>query len=485
MLGLLPVSCILLDTDLHIKYWNSTAERMFGYPLAEVVGKRPSGLIIPYETDHQFDQILHEARADHAPTREFECIAKDGSLLLCKWHFTFSNIENPGLLVTVQEINGEKDMDKASLRQVERIQALRTIDIAITGSMDFQVTLNIILQQAMLHLKMDAAVVLVYDPSMQVLKYASGQGLRTEALQFTSLRVGEGYAGMAALQKQVIQVADLQNDRQGFSRSKKLFNEGFKSYYCVPLIAKGEVKGVMESFHRTSFSPDEEWLDFFETLGGQAAIAIDNAMLFNELQRSNMELTLAYDTTLEGWSKALDMRDKDTEGHTRRVTEMTEHLAIEFNIKEADRIHIRRGAILHDIGKMGIPDNILLKNGSLSQEEWEIMRQHPVLAMEMLSSISYLRPALDIPSSHHEKWDGTGYPRGLKGDQIPLAARIFAVVDVFDALTSDRPYRRAWSVEQTLEYISAENGKHFDPEIVEVFMKTIAKGLQGESHLLG
>jgi HD-GYP domain-containing protein (c-di-GMP phosphodiesterase class II) len=280
---------------------------------------------------------------------------------------------------------------------------------------------------------------------------------------------------MAALQKRVIRVPDLQFDRQAFSNSPLFLKEGFKSYYCVPLIAKGEVKGVMESFHRKPFVPDSEWLDFFETLGGQAAIAIDNSMLFNELQRTNLELQLAYDTALDGWSKALDMRDRDTEGHTQRVTEMTERLAIAFDIDESQRVHIRRGAILHDIGKMGIPDSILLKEGELSPEEWKIIRQHPTMAMDMLSKIAYLKPALDIPYCHHEKWDGTGYPRGLKGEQIPLAARIFAVVDVFDALTSDRPYRHAWVPQQALEYIQSERGKYFDPEVVDVFMKLIGR----------
>jgi HD-GYP domain-containing protein (c-di-GMP phosphodiesterase class II) len=387
--------------------------------------------------------------------------------------------DTPDLLALVEDLGGEKHANEKNQRQTERIQALHTIDIAITGSTDFQVALNIILQQAMLHLKMDAAVILVYEPSMQILKYGAGQGLRTEALQYTALRVGEGYAGMAAMQKQIVRAPDLQNDQYDLPRSMEFANEGFMSYYCVPLIAKGGVKGVMESFHRSHFRPDDEWLEFFETLGGQAAIALDNAMLFKDLQRSNLELTLAYDTTLEGWSKALDMRDKDAEGHTQRVAEMTERLAVKFNIKDADRMHIRRGAILHDIGKMGIPDSILLKEGPLTEDEWKIMRRHPTLALDFLSSISYLRLVLDIPYCHHEKWDGSGYPRGLKGEQIPLAARIFAIVDVFDALTSDRPYRHAWSVQQALEYINAEKAKHFDPEVVEVFMREIANNLSG------
>ena len=200
---------------------------------------------------------------------------------------------------------------------------------------------------------------------------------------------------------------------------------------------------MLEIFHRAPLNPDEEWLSLLEAVATQVAIAIDNAVLFADLQRSNLELALAYDTTLEGWSSALDLRDKETEGHTRRVTEMSVDLARAMGVSDAELVHIRRGALLHDIGKMGIPDSVLLKPGPLTEEEWKIMRKHPVYANELLSPIAYLRPALDIPYCHHEKWDGTGYPRGLKGEQIPLAARIFAVVDVWDALRSDRPYRGA------------------------------------------
>jgi len=182
---------------------------------------------------------------------------------------------------------------------------------------------------------------------------------------------------------------------------------------------------------------------------------------------------LAYDTTLEGWARALELRDEETEGHSQRVTEMTLRLARAMGISDAELAHVRHGVLLHDIGKMGIPDGILFKPGSLTEEEWEIMRRHPTYAYELLSPIRYLRPALDIPYSHHEKWDGTGYPEGLKGEQIPLAARIFAVVDVWDALRADRPYRPAWSEEEVIEYIREQAGKHFDPQVVEIFLRII------------
>jgi putative nucleotidyltransferase with HDIG domain len=239
------------------------------------------------------------------------------------------------------------------------------------------------------------------------------------------------------------------------------------------LIAKGQVKGVLEIFHRNPIELDQDQLDFLEALSGQAAIAIDNASLFNELQRSNQELMLAYDATIEGWSQALDLRDNETVGHTKRVADMTMRLARAMSVSEQDLVNVRRGALLHDIGKMGIPDSILLKSGELTKEEWELMRKHPIYAYRMLSPIAYLKPALDIPYCHHEKWDGSGYPRGLKGDQIPLFARIFAIVDVWDGLCSDRPYRPAWSKDDAKAFILDQSGKHFDPSIVEHFLKLV------------
>jgi hypothetical protein len=199
----------------------------------------------------------------------------------------------------------------------------------------------------------------------------------------------------------------------------------------------------------------------------------NNTVLYNNLQKSNMELQQAYETTLDGWSRALDLRDKETEGHTQRVTKLTVQIARAMKLSEEELLHIRRGALLHDIGKLGVPDSILNKEGPLTEDEWKIMRQHPQFVYDLLFPINYLHSALGIPYCHHEKWDGTGYPRGLKGTDIPLSARIFAIVDVYDALTSDRPYRRAWSKEQTLEHIQKESGTHFDPDIVKIFQQEI------------
>ncbi len=232
---------------------------------------------------------------------------------------------------------------------------------------------------------------------------------------------------------------------------------------------------MLEVYHRAPFHPEPDWIDVLETLAGQAAIAVESAQLFETLQRSNADLSVAYDATIEGWSRALDLRDKETEGHTLRVSEVTMQLAKAMGIGDAELVHIRRGALLHDIGKMGVPDSILLKPGKLTDEEWVAMRKHPQLAYGMLVPIAYLKPALDIPYCHHEKWDGTGYPRGLIGEQIPLAARLFAIVDVWDALCSDRPYRPAWPEHKVLEHIRSLSGTHFDPNVVREFLR-LAEG---------
>lgn len=362
-------------------------------------------------------------------------------------------------------------------RQLERLSALHDIDLVINSSLDLRVTLNILLDQVVEKLNVDAAAVLLLNQQTQLLNYAAGRGFRTRMIESYRLRLGEGISGQATMERHLVQALNLFEADENMAYLPLLQEEGFLSFYSVPLIAKGQVKGVLDIFNRSLLTPDQEWIYFLETLAGQAAIAIDNTTLLENLQRSNIELTLAYDTTLEGWTRALDLRDQETEGHTQRVVEMTVRMAQLFGIPDKDLIHIRRGALLHDIGKMGIPDSILLKPGPLTTDEWVIMRKHPVFAYNLLSPIAHLKASLDIPYCHHEWWDGSGYPRQLKGEEIPLSARIFTVVDVWDALTSDRPYRKAWNAKKALDYIENQKGKQFDPQIVDLFMKLIKNEL--------
>jgi HD-GYP domain-containing protein (c-di-GMP phosphodiesterase class II) len=271
----------------------------------------------------------------------------------------------------------------------------------------------------------------------------------------------------------MVHIPDLRGRQTDLLRSPLIAAERFVAYYGLPLVAKGQVRGVLEIFHRAPLDPDPEWLSFLEALAGQAAIAIENARLFDGLQRSNLELTMAYDNTIEGWSRALDLRDKESEGHNQRVTGTTLSIARAMGVSGAALTHIRRGALLHDIGTMGVPEDILRKPGPLTESEWAIVRMHPQYAHDLLSPIAYLHAALDIPFCHHERWDGTGYPRRLVGDQIPLAARVFAVVDVWDALRSPRPYRQAWPDDKVHEYIQAQAGAHFDPRVVSAFAAVV------------
>jgi len=374
------------------------------------------------------------------------------------------------LLIAVSDIAASAVRRATLYEQTEerlrKLDSMRTIDKAITGSVNLGVILSVVVQQAIDQFPSDAASILLLSPGTSMLTYAAGSGFHGREIEGTRLRLGEGPAGRAALDRKTIggSISPESTARPSIAA------EGFAAHYATPLIAKGLIKGVLEVFQRTPRSVDQEWIRFLETLAEQAAIAIDSAQLFERLQRSNIDLAMAYDATIEGWSNALDLRDKETEGHTQRVTDFTINLARSAGILEADLVHVRRGALLHDIGKMAVPDSILHKPGPLTEEEWKIMRRHPTSAFELLSPIAYLRPALDIPYCHHEKWDGSGYPRGLKGGDIPLSARLFAVVDVFDALQSRRPYREPWPKEKILEHIRSEAGSHFDPDAVKAFL---------------
>ncbi|HEY3332312.1 MAG TPA: PAS domain S-box protein [Capsulimonadaceae bacterium] len=458
--------------DGKLTSWNHAAERLYGYTADEMIGQHIS-LLIPNDRPAELPKILGLiARGEHVKSLETVRCAKDGTLIDVS--LTVSPIRDTsghiiGASSIVQDIRQRKLADLQIQKQLKRIEALRNIDIAITGSLDLRVTLSVLLDQVTSRLNVDCASILLLNTHTQRLEYVAGRGFRTSGISNTHIRLGEGYAGRAALERRTLGVPDISMD-PSFVRVPLISGEEFKAYWAVPLITKGRVAGVLELFHRDLMEPDADWFSFLEALGGQAAIAIENADLFTDLQRSNVELEIAYNSTLEGWSKALDLRDHETEGHTRRVTDAALVLARDLDVRGQEITSIYRGSLLHDIGKMGIPDSILLKPGHLSDDEWVVMKKHPVYAYELLSPIPYLLPSLDIPYCHHEKWDGSGYPRGLVGKQIPFSARIFAVVDVWDALRSNRPYREGWPVERVRSHIAAGSGTHFDPQVVDAFL---------------
>jgi PAS domain S-box-containing protein len=398
------------------------------------------------------------------------------------------NPEEVRMFMAIGEIAGSAlrraDLYTDALRRLNHVQALRNIDLAIAGDMDLPLTLDLMLKEIRTELDVDAADILFLDDDSETLKFAAGSGFKTNLIEKESVRLGEGLAGEAALERAMKYSHHLASE-PGFLRSDLRLAEGFEVYYAAPMISKGRLLGILEVFHRSTHPTMEEWMDLFNSMAGRAAIAVENTNLISDLQESNKVLRQAYDATILGWSRAMDLRDEETEGHTQRVTEMTLNLSRAMGISEEELVHVRRGALLHDMGKLGVPDRILRKPGPLTEEEWVIMRCHPLYTYDMLSPIEFLRPSLDIPFYHHERWDGTGYPGGLKGEDIPLPARIFAVVDVFDALTSNRPYRPAWSREKTLEHIRQGSGSHFDPAVVELFMKMMDKPTPDPFSLFG
>jgi HD-GYP domain-containing protein (c-di-GMP phosphodiesterase class II) len=376
-----------------------------------------------------------------------------------------------------QRASEVENLQGISEKRLQQVESLRTVDMAITSSLDLPVILQILLEQVVTQLKVDAASVLLYRPEFQSLEYAAKRGFSTDVFENARLRLGEGYAGQAALEQQVVRVADLRWQNDAAACSPLLDQENFVTYLAMPLLVKGQLKGVLEIFQREIFQPAPDWLNFLESLAHWAAIAIENATLMEGLERANSELISAYDATIEGWALALEMRDHEIEGHSRRVPELTVMLGRAFGLGAEELVHLRRGAFLHDVGKIAVPDGILFKPGPLSAEEWRVVQQHPWHSFQMLSAIPFLRPALDIPYCHHEYWDGSGYPRGLREEQIPLAARIFAVVDVWDAVTHNRPYSPIWTKAQAIDHLRAGVGKQFDPEVVQTFLALVEKGI--------
>lgn len=355
-----------------------------------------------------------------------------------------------------------------SKEQVRWLSSLRAIDVAITNNEDLRLTLSILLDQLFNGLGPDAAEVLRLDGGSGLLHRLDGRGFRSAVARDVPQSSQHGCAGKAI--RSMMADGCAETDPKDIPQPYQ--EEGFISWYAAPLVVKGITRGLVQVFFRRRFAASEEWLNQFETLSGQAAIAIDNAELLGSLRQANEDLEQAYQITLEGWIDMLDRRDHETKQHTRRVSELSVRLGRLIGISQDELDHLYRGAWLHDIGKIGISDAIFKKKGPLSPEELAEIRKHPVYAYDNLSRIDFLAPALDIPYCHHERWDGLGYPRGLKGTEIPLPARIFSVADVYDALTTERDYRRpkAWPPQKALDYIREMAGKQFDPHVVGVFL---------------
>ncbi|MEW6402885.1 MAG: HD domain-containing phosphohydrolase [Chloroflexota bacterium] len=395
-----------------------------------------------------------------------------------------TRVNDPAASVALQELKGVADalahlQDGVATRLLtgkDRLASLMEVGHVINSSLGLEAVLAQVMDALIALMQAERGFLMLRNEAdkldVRVARGMAGADLEGEAFAFSRTIVQR-----VASSGQPVLTTDAQQDPR-FGQEMSVISLHLRSILCVPLKIKDELIGVIYVDNRAHIGLFKDVdLELLSAFADQAAVAINNARLFDGLQAANRsleaaneELQIAYDATLKGWVRALDLRDKETKGHTQRVSYLTRMLAEAVGFAGTDLEHITRGALLHDIGKMGIPDSILLKPGELTFDERERMKQHPVLAYEMLHPIQFLQPALDIPYCHHEKWDGTGYPRGLQGEAIPITARIFSIVDVWDALTSNRPYRKAMDHGEVRDYIRKQCGIFFDARIVDIFL---------------
>ncbi|MBN2500900.1 MAG: PAS domain S-box protein [Anaerolineales bacterium] len=468
-----------MDMELTTTYVNPAVEQILGYTPDEFVGTHLSMQCSEAEYSKILEVLDQESKKgfpDEGVVLETELFRKDGSLVPVEIHgrVIFDEASIPaGLQGTTRDITERRQAEHRQQKLLQQVTSLGRIDQLIISLAPMEVALQQVVQETLNNIDADAAAILILTEPHHKLNPVARLGFSGKRLFMKELHLDEGFAGRAAVQRQTLTYPDIQVENIGFTRIEMARVEGFHGYACSPMLAKGNIVGVLEVFRRAVGPPPAEQIEFLKTLAGQAAMVVDTLATFKDLQISNEKLYLAYDASIEGWSRALDYRDKETEGHSRRVTEITIALAQAMGIPD-DRLHyIRWGSLLHDIGKMGVPDRILLKSGQLTAEEWEIMRRHPTIARDLLTPIVFLQPAIDIPYCHHERWDGDGYPRGLADIDIPLAARIFAVADVWDAMRSERPYRERWPEEKVLQHLREISGSQLDPQVVEKFLEVI------------
>ena len=349
-------------------------------------------------------------------------------------------------------------------RMLHKMERLMEINIMLNSTLELDQVLDLIIAKAVEMLECEAGSILLCSKEKDCLLFSASTSANSKTLTEILIPLTDSLAGTIFTKNAPLVVNDVSHDIRHNASVAAQINFRTRSLLGVPMRIQDRVIGVLEALNKKQGGFTEEDVKILTAIASQAAVAIENAQLVKALQDS-------YESTLEGWAAALDLRDKETEGHSQRVTVLTVRLAEQMGLSKEFLIHVRQGALLHDIGKMAVPDDILHKKGPLTDQEKAVMRLHPVNAYNMLYPIAYLRSALDIPFCHHEKWDGTGYPRGLKGEEIPLAARIFTVIDVWDALRSDRPYRKAWSAQETLAYIQEQAGKSLDPHVVRHFVE--------------
>jgi PAS domain S-box-containing protein len=462
---------VVANYDGTISYVNPRLCQLIGYQYDEIVGKP----FIHYFHKDLKDNTLrlwNNPEMMKGQVYESQLITNRGNIVYAaiSTEPQFDELgEYTGVLAVITDISDRKAFEMNLQRKLNEIASLREIDMSILSQEDYDGVVNTVLQQIRNHLHADGAAIFVASPITKALEFASGFFLK-EMIAYDQMDIDHD---------SFQHIADLKEGRQIDKTSDENLvcdwfkDKDFNVLYIMPIEINDINHGFVEIAYFDEINLDEEWHNYFNALITQMAVGISKIHLIKDLKESNVVLKEAYDGIIRGWAKALELRDEETKGHSDRVYELSVKMALKNNYTDRKLEAFRRGALLHDIGKMGIPDSILLKPGKLTPEEWNIMKLHPDLAYVLLSEIPFLREAIEIPYYHHERWDGSGYPSGLKGEDIPLAARIFAVIDVWDALTSNRPYRQAWSKQKTRDYLIQNKGIQFDPDIVDQFFELL------------
>lgn len=403
-----------------------------------------------------------------------------------------TGLESPMASSVIQELRklstSVTDMQDNLSKQVRhrqrQLDALMGVGEIINSARGSDIVLNNVMDTVISLMQAERGLIMLRNKDGEF-RTKAARGMDQVNLEGEEFTISQTIVNRVAESGDGILTTNAQEDPR-FEMQLSVVEHNLRSIICVPLKMKDEIIGVIfvDSRMRAGLFGKND-LELLSAFANQAAVAIDNARLiedlekanrelrtaYDDLEQANTELKVAYDETVRGWALALELRDQETEGHTQRVTDLTLRLARNLGVPEDELEHIQRGALLHDIGKMAIPDVVLLKPGGFNLTERKFMELHPEIAKDMLEKIEFLHPAIDIPYYHHEKWDGSGYPRNLRGENIPFAARIFAVADVWDALTSDRPYRKPLMPEEVRKIIRENSGSHFDPKVVDAFLE--------------
>jgi PAS domain S-box-containing protein len=470
---------ICLEVQNRLEVINQKFTDLFGITI-EAISNQPIRLSQiaataskKYVEDQQLKLTLGSVNSLHY---EFTALDKGGQEIYVEVSSSaFLYRGGTAIQVTLRDVTDRKRAEKAEHEQRILAEALRDTASALNSTLNFDELMERILSNLGKVVFHDSSNIMLINDDNETAQFVAARGYKEEDSQ-------------KWLQSGIVHLTDVPNLYTMYLTGKSMAvpdtasnpewvvfprSSWIRSYTGAPIKVKDRVIGFLNLNSPIPGFFNDEMAAHLQAFADQAGVALNNARLLQDLRKSNLELLNAYETTLQGWSKALELRDYGTEGHTLRVLDMTVKLAKKLGITDPELTHIRHGCLLHDIGKIGIPDSILTKAGPLTEEEWEIMRRHPVYAYEILSPIPYLAPSLDIPYYHHEWWDGSGYPQGLKGKQIPLVARIFSIVDVWDGLRENRPYRQGMPESEVVEYLQGQSGIQFDPEIVRAFVKLL------------